>query len=266
VLTTRARQLAASDEVEDVVDRHDPDHGVVLHDGQAVDAPRAHQILLNYAKGSGNPDLQVRAITYIASRRDKTTTSTELREIYEATQDTAIRRAVIDAYRNLGDKVALINIASASAQPIALRQSAVNGLTNLAAPQEIWTLYQKEQDKDLRMQMVSVLGSMGAVDQLAQVIKVEKDPEVRRSAIRRLGSQKSDKTGSQLVDLYSAETDKDNRIAVISALGSQNNAEALIAIYRKEPAQDLKLQIVKRLSEMTKSSKAAADFMLEVLK
>jgi len=228
--------------------------------------PRAHEGLLNYAKGAGNPDLQMRAISYIASRRDKTTTTTELRQIYESSQDASVRRAVIDAYRNLGDKVALINIASTSAQPIDLLRSAINGLANLAAPQELWTLYQKETDKDLRMQMVSVFGAMGAVDQLNQVIKIEKDPEVRRSAIRRLGSQKTDKTGTALVDMYGAETEKDNRLAVISALGNQNNAEGLIAVYRKETAQDVKLTIMRRLSEMAKTSKAAADFMLEVLK
>jgi hypothetical protein len=233
------------------------------------DEPRARQVLLNYAKGSGNPDLQVQAISYVASRRDKATTSTDLREIYEATQDANIRRAVVDAYRNLGDKVALINIASTSAQPIEIRRSAINGLQNLAAPQELWTIYQKETDKDMRMQMVGVFGSMGAVDQLQQVIQTEKDPEVRRAALRRLGSQKSDKTGAMLVNLYGTEADKDNRLAIISALGSQNNAEALIGIYRKEssPAsQELKLQIMRRLSEMAKTNKAAADFMLEVLK
>ena len=233
--------------------------------------PRARQVLLNYAKGAGNPDLQRTAISYIGSRRDRPTTSTELKEIYEATQDADIRRAIIDAYRASGDKSALIAIASTGSTPFAIRQSAISNLTSLAAPAELWALYQKESDKDLRMQMVSVFGSMNALDQLQQIIKVEKDVDVRRSAIRRLGSQKSDRTGTILVDLYSSETDVENRKAVISAIGSQNNVEGLIAIARKETNRELKLSIVNRLSEMARSSnpavsKPAASYLAEILK
>ncbi len=46
--------------------------------------PRAHQILLRYAKGGGSPELQVEAIRNLVSRRDGQTTEAELREIYEA--------------------------------------------------------------------------------------------------------------------------------------------------------------------------------------
>ncbi len=48
------------------------------------DDPRAHDVLMRYAKGAGNPDLQVEAIRYLASRRDKQTTSADLRSIYES--------------------------------------------------------------------------------------------------------------------------------------------------------------------------------------
>ena len=37
--------------------------------------PRARAILLRYAKGEGNPDLQLDAIRYLISRRDQTTIS-----------------------------------------------------------------------------------------------------------------------------------------------------------------------------------------------
>ncbi|HET9369228.1 MAG TPA: CDC27 family protein, partial [Vicinamibacterales bacterium] len=55
------------------------------------DRPQAHQILMKYAKGGGTPDLQRVAISYIASRRDKQTTSADLNEIYTSTQDPAVR-------------------------------------------------------------------------------------------------------------------------------------------------------------------------------
>jgi HEAT repeat protein len=232
-----------------------------------ISSPRARQILLNYAKGAGNPDLQLEAIRYIAVNRDKQTTSTELRQIYEATDDVSVRRAIISAYSSAGNKTELVRIYESGGAPIPIRQQAISGLTNIAAPQELWALYQKETDKDLKIQMVQAFSSMGAVDQLTQILKTEKDPEVRRRAIRSLGSVKSDKTGQMLVDLYAGEQDLENRKAVISALGSQENAEALVAIGRKETNLPLRTEIVRRLSEMANhGNKVAAEFMIEILK
>lgn len=230
-----------------------------------INSPRTHQILLGYAKGGGNPDLQMEAIRYIAVNRDKQTTSTELRQIYESTEDVSIRRAIIAAYQSAGNKTELVRIAEAGG-PIAIRQSAISGLTNIAAPQELWALYQKETDKDLKIQMVQAFSSMGAIEQLTQILKTEKDPEVRRRAIRSLGGSRTEKTGQLLVDLYAGEQDLESRKAVISALGSQENAEALVAIARKETNLQLKTEIVRRLSDMAPRSKVAADFMLEILK
>lgn len=230
------------------------------------DDPRAHQILLRYAKGAGNPDLQAEAIRYLATRRDKKTTDAELKEIYESSKDNGVKSQIISAYGSSRNKEALVTIAGDPTAPIVLRQSAVRNLNDLASPQDLWSLYQKETEKDLRLQMLSVFSSMGAVDQLQQAIKIEKDPEVRRSAIRRLGGQKSERTGPMLVDLYGTETDKDNRKAVISALANQNNAEGLVAVAKKETSLDLKRDIVAKLSDMAPKSKAAADYLMEIIK
>ena len=228
--------------------------------------PRAHQILLTYAKGSGTPDLQMEAIKLLAVNRDKQTTSAELRQIYESTEDVAVKRAVISAYASAGNKDALVQIAGTSATPVVIRQQAINGLTNIAAPQELFALYQKETDRALRLSMVSAFGSMGALEQLTQVLKTEKDPEVRRRALRGLGSMRTEKTGQMLVDLYASETDVENRKTVISALSSQNNAEALVAIARKETNISLKTEIVRRLQDMSSRSKVAMDYLVEILK
>jgi hypothetical protein len=127
---------------------------------------RARPILLRYAKGAGSPDLQPEAVRYLASRRDQSTTGADLRDIYESTQDPLLRRVVIDAYRTTGDKTALMAITVNPVNPLPLRQTAVAGLARLAAPQELWTLYQNEADPALRTQIVSVLASMGAMDSL----------------------------------------------------------------------------------------------------
>jgi HEAT repeat protein len=232
-----------------------------------INSPKAHQILLSYAKGAGNPDLQMEAIRYVAVNRDKQTTGDELRQIYEATNDVSVRRAIISAYSSAGNKTELVRIYEAGGTPIPIRQQAISGLTNIAAPQELWALYQKETDKDLKIQMVQAFASMGAIEQLTQILKTEKDPEVRRRAIRSLGGVRSEKTGQMLVDLYASEQDLDNRKAVVSALASQENAQALVAIARKETNLPLKTEIVRRLSDMANSgNKVAGEYMLEILK
>jgi len=232
------------------------------------DQPSAHDELLKYAKGAGNPDLQREAINYLATRRTKQpTTNAELKQIYESTSDPAIKRAIIDAYRTTGDKPALITLASTPGAPVEIRQQAVRNLTDLAVPQDLWALYQKEDNKDLRMSMTRAFSSMGAVDQLLQIAKSDKDPEVRRQAVRSLGNQKVERTGATLVDMYGTETDKDNKMAIISALANQNNDTGLVALARKETKDlQLKTELVRRIAEMSRSSKVAADYLLEVIK
>lgn len=255
-----------------------------------IDRPEAHQLLLSYAKGKGNPELQREAITYLGARNAKQPTkSAELIDIYNSTTQVDVKMAVISAFRSAGDKESLMSIASgqgfgagrggrgigvggtpmapvvAQADQMGLRTRAISNLSDLASPQELWPLYEKEENKDLRAEWVSTFSSMGALDQLVQIVKTEKDPVVRQRAIRALGNQKSDKTGTMLTDLYTGG-DKDTKEAVISAFGSQNNADGLVAIARKETDKDLRLKIVRQLVDMAPRSKAAADYLMEIVK
>src|SRR5262249_18533997 len=132
--------------------------------------------------------------------------------------------------------------------------------------QELYSLYEKEQDKDLRMQIVSAFASMQALDQLNQVIRTEKDPDVRRRAVRALGNLKSDKTGTALVEMYGRETDRDTKKAVITGHGNQNNVDGLSATARKENEKELVNSIVQKIVEMGPRSKAAQDFLMEIIK
>jgi HEAT repeat protein len=225
--------------------------------------PRAREVLINLAKGGGNPDLQKYAIRYVATGGKRGATSAELRAIYDSTQDADIKRAVIQAWGQSGDLASLVSVAGSG--DYALRSAAVNQISDAGASQELWSIYQKEQNKELKMSILSRLGSMGAADRLSEVIKSERDVELRRRAIRSLGNMRGDKTGATLADLYAREEDVDNKKAIISALTNQSNGEALVAIARKETNMTLKREIVSRLSTMSKN-KAAMDYMLEIIK
>ena len=232
------------------------------------DQPKAHQILVSYAKGAGNPDLQRQAIIYIATANRKQTTNTELTEIYNATQDADVKKWIIDAYTSAGDARSLITIASSNG-PIDIRRQAINGLTSISdngsqAPQELWQLYQKEENKDLRLQMVRAFSA----EQLAQVLKTEKDPTVRRQALRSLGNRRRSPIAVQtLVDAYGTEQDKENKRAIIMALinigNPDDNAAALVSIARKETDVNLKMAIVEQLKDS--KSKVAQDYLRELL-
>jgi HEAT repeat protein len=226
--------------------------------------PRAKEILMGLAKGGGNPDLQQSAIRYLATRGRERVTSAELKEIYESTSDYDIKRAVISAWGTMGANAELAVVLAGNAD-MGLRTTALNRMTDPAAANILWSIYEKEGNRDLRMSILSRLGSMGATDRLMDVVRTEKDVEVRRRAIRSLGNMRADKSGAVLSDLYGREQDVDNKKAIITALSSQQNGETLVAIARKETNMTLKREIVERLSGMRRN-KAAMDYMLEIIK
>jgi hypothetical protein len=227
---------------------------------------RAHQILLEYAKGGGNPDLQAEAIRYLASRRDRPTTAADLKQVYDSTQDPDIRRTILNAYSVAGAKAPLLAVAGNRAESVDLRRSAVAALTNLASPQELWTLYQQEPEASVRAQMVNAFRVMGADDQILQVAKSDADASVRQRAVRSLVERKDTQVAPVLLDLYGTQTDLDMKKTIIAALGSQNAASALVTLARKETNIDLKRDIVRRLSEMAPKNKEAADALMDMLK
>src|SRR4029078_4649144 len=75
----------------------------------ANNQPAAHAILVSYAKGGGNPDLQLEAIRYLVSKRTPNTTA-DLMSIYDSTQDIGVRTAVVNALANAGDRAGLMRV------------------------------------------------------------------------------------------------------------------------------------------------------------
>ena len=228
--------------------------------------PQAHTVLVNIAKG-GNPDLQLKAIRYLSQsgRSGKNpTTNQELMDIYNTAQNDDVKRAVLQAFGSTGDRMSIVNLMGAT-NVMDLRREGINQLGNAQAGPELWTMYQKEQDKQLKMQILSALGNMGAYDKIIEVAKTEKDADIRRRAIRSLGNMRADRSGAALAEIYSSLSDVEDKKAVISGLANQNNADAMIAIYRKESNFEIKKRIVESLGNMPKNESAKA-FLLEILK
>lgn len=208
---------------------------------------RAREILLNYAKGAGNPDLQLEGVRLLVSRRDVQTTDAVLRDLYASSGDVAIRRAVIDAYRG--------------------RARGRDGAASSAATaQELVMLYQRETDADLRRQIVGVLVSIDAMDQVGTLIRAEKDPQLRSRVIGAMAGHRGQATTQALMAMYPTFTDTPSREAIINGLAHLQSAEALISLARTESDAALKMRIVRHLSEMASRSKPAADYLMEVIR
>jgi HEAT repeat protein len=229
--------------------------------------PKAHQILVSYAKGAGNPDLQIEAIRFLAVNSDKQTTGADLMQIYQSSQDTDVKLAVISALGRSGDHVSLFNIAGSTGSPMVLRTSALNSLGGTIGPQELMTLYDKETNKE----------SAAANRQFARLDGRDRPDRSRDTADRErpgrpargdpaLGRQPSAKTGQALVDLYGTTRTRTRERSVHRRPGESEQRRGLVAIARKEANLSLKTAIVRQLSEMAPKSKVAADYLMEIIK
>ena len=225
-------------------------------------SPRAQEILLGIAKGAGNPDLQRKAIDYLAMN-SRGGGKSSLEEVYNATGDVDVRRRVLRAYMTSGDKARLLAVAQSEPNED-LRLAAIRYLASSGGSAELVALYEKESSPKVRAQIVRGLGMTGAADRLRQVVRTEKDPEVRVQAIRAFMMVGREKTGTALRDMYATESTPEGKRAIVQALHGQNDAEALVALARAEKDPKQKEYIVRRLSTMTKS-KVALDYLMELL-
>jgi len=228
-------------------------------------SPKAQALVEQIARGAGNPDLQVKAINYMNERRRNSSTNNGqiLSEIYAATNDTAVKRAILQAYANMRDKDRLLQAAKTEKTP-ELREFAIGALAGNQGTPELWQLYQTETTSEGKIQLLRYMYSNSNSDKLLEVVKTEKDPKVREDAMRVLASQRGGVSSDALVSLYSAETEPRIKQSIVDGLSSQRNAKALVDIARAEKDTKLKLRIVERLSNM--KSKEANDYLEELLK
>jgi tetratricopeptide (TPR) repeat protein len=225
-------------------------------------SPRAQQILMEYAKGAGNPDLQIRAVRYVgmAGTADA---QQQLSSIYTASSDAAVKREIIRSLMTSQGTEALFNLAK-SEKDASLRGEAIRYLGVLKATNQLSQLYTTESSPENKTQMIRALMIAGASDKLLELAKNEKNGALRTEAIRNLSFTPA-VTPETLASLYTADGEAQTKREVVNALRARGGAQALIALARKEPDASMKAYIVKRLSTM-RNNKEATDYMVELLK
>jgi tetratricopeptide (TPR) repeat protein len=226
-------------------------------------SPRAQQIIGDAAKGNGHPDLQLKAIHYLGIMSRSDSNRQLLADVYRATPDPAVKRAILRSFMLAHDSEHLVAVAKTEQAP-ELRADAVRQLGLMRAGAELADLYANEQSPEVKKQILQAMFLAGMGDKLIQLSKNEKDQDVRRSAIRNLGLLRSAEASEALVSVYGSDANVDVRKSVVNALFLQNNAKALVDLARAEKNVEMKKDIVSKLSVM--KSKEAADYLMELLK
>ena len=227
-----------------------------------INTPRAREVVTSIAKGSSIPELQSRAIQYLGAQGGRESRAT-LAEIYSSSTDVDVKRRILRAFAQAGEKDRVLAAAQTEQNP-ELRAEAVRQLGQMGANDELWQMYQKDTSVDVKRQILSAMQVSGNTTRMVEIARTEKDPDLRLRAVRNLGVMGGKAAADTLLEIYANEKDPAIRRTVINSLFTSDNATALVALARKEQDMAMKTEIVKRLSNM--DNKEAQAYMLELLK
>jgi len=219
--------------------------GVLFVFSQSGD-PRAMSIVVKTAKDTKSPDLQKKAVRYLAVAGGKETKKA-LNEVYATATDVVVRKAVMKAYLITGDRVQLLSLAK-NEPNVDLRSDAVTELGALGARNELADLYKSETSTAIRKRIIQAMFISGNSEKLLEIAKSEKNPELRITAIRNIGF-----TGGQpasLIPLYDGESDVAVKRAIVDSLFFMGGSAQLRALAQKEKDADLREDIEQKLERL----------------
>jgi len=222
---------------------------------------KSNEIVAQFARGGGNPDLQQKAVEYLGIYGGKDNLQI-LGDIYGSASDAGLKRNILRSFMTAHDKDRLLSAAK-SEQNADLRRDAIQYLGNLNAYSELAQLYTTEQSVDVKESIIQSLANGNNAEKLIEIARTEKDARLRGAAIHRLGTMSRSKTSEALVSIYGGETDRNVKEQIIRALFIQNSGKELVDVARKESDPSLKRSAVQALSRM--NTKEATDFMVELI-
>ncbi|HVY93624.1 MAG TPA: HEAT repeat domain-containing protein, partial [Bryobacteraceae bacterium] len=154
-------------------------------------SPRAQQLLSDYAKGGGNPDLQLQAIRYLGQTGTRDAQQ-QLGAIYGTTSDLRVKTSIIDSLSGTRSWDALLNIAKTE-KDANLRNQAIRTIANnRSAPLD--GLLDMYPNVDMSAKTAIVDGLQGRRDAktLVDLARKETDPQMKRKIVERLGDMARD--------------------------------------------------------------------------
>jgi HEAT repeat protein len=223
--------------------------------------PQARDVVIQFAKGSGNPDMQTKAVEYLGVYGGKQNMQV-LSEIYSGSNDPSLRRSILQSFMRAGDKDRLLS-AARNEQNQELRTDAIRLLGHMGAQAELAQMYTAETAPEAKAAIIDAMFSAENSDKLVEIARSEKDAKLRAQAIQRLGNLRRGKTAEPLVALYSGEADRSIKEQIMRSLYHQGSAKEVVDIARKENDPELRRAAVRYLSNM--KSKEATDYLVELL-
>lgn len=148
-------------------------------------SPRAQQALFDYAKGGGNPDLQLRAIQYVGMSGTKEAQQ-QLASIYSAASDARVKNSIIQSLMMARANDALMNIAK-SEKDSSLRNSAIRSLVaTKGVPVEGLVELYGSADASTKKEIVNGLAARGDAKTLVDLARKESDSTMKKTIVERL--------------------------------------------------------------------------------
>lgn len=154
-------------------------------------SPHAQQVLADYAKGSGNPDLQLLAIQYVGQSGTKESQQL-LISVYGTTSDTRVKNSIIQNLGGARAYDALLNIAKTE-KDSSLRDAAIRDIANSRnAPLDgVLELYSSA-DVNTKHTIADGIAGRRDAKTLIDLARKETDPQMKRFLVERIGGMVRD--------------------------------------------------------------------------
>jgi TolA-binding protein len=156
-------------------------------------SPRAQQALGEYAKGGGNPDLQLNAIQYVGMSATKESQQ-QLAGIYAASSDSKVKNAVLQSLMMARANDVLLNIAKTEKDP-ALKSAAIRYLSasRVVPVDGLLELYNSGADAPTKREIIDGFTARRDAKTLVDLARKESDLAVKETIVERLSTMHDNK-------------------------------------------------------------------------
>ena len=166
-------------------------------------SPQARDMLVQVAKGGGNPDLQMKAIEYLGVfGGDKN--GQLLTDIYNSNPDTAVRRRILHSFLIMHNTAKLSELARGE-KNMELRKTAIELLGASGGHTELAQLYPVESSAEVKRAIVNGLFISHAVNPLIQIARTEKDPQLKKAVVEKLSLMHSKEASDYMMEILNKD-------------------------------------------------------------
>jgi tetratricopeptide (TPR) repeat protein len=164
-------------------------------------SPQAQTILMDYAKGSRNPDLQIRAIRFIgmAGTADS---QQQLVNIYGSATDADVKKEILRSLITSGGSARLLDLARNEKDP-ALRIEAIRdySISRNADTSTLMSLYNSETSPDVKREILNGFLVRRDAKTLVELARKETNPELKKTIVSRLSTMRDKDATDYMLEL-----------------------------------------------------------------